>query len=525
MDDDMKLFPEQDPMSPEPLFPEEEIAVPEQTTLFSEEVPSMEHMQSFAEQELIPQETALPLPEDELLLSELTSGLSEQEEFPADGTISFVPDKQIREAVIGRNSGELPDLPAEKTADPLDSAKALPSLFPENAVPVETPEELPEPTVVKRPVYKKRKVLRVILTILRILGKLALGLVLAAAVLVAGLVGYLTVTEYSPAHAELAERGAYSARNAIQNRQIRIVTFNTGYGALGESADFFMDGGTGVNPESQDQVKQNMLGIEGILARTDADLLLLQEVDTDSDRSFNMNQWLQYEYDLRGYESRFALNYSCEYVPYPLPETIGKVNSGVATYSRYDISSATRYSLPCPFDWPVRVANLKRCMLVTRMPITDVTYVDDNGVTRQELVVVNVHLEAYDDGEGKAEQTRQLMEFIEAEYAKGNYVIVGGDFNQTFPNAVGIYPIKDTELWMPGVLEALPAGWQYAYDGATPTCRLLNQPYDAKDSATQYYVIDGFIVSPNVTVEKVETLDEDFLYSDHNPVVLDITLN
>lgn len=463
--------------------------------------------------------------DDKKLSPEQEAAPAEQLPPPEDGTIAFVPDKQIREAVVGQNSGSLPEVNIEKSPDPLDSAKELPSLFPKEAVQFTEPEVLPEPTVVKRPVYKKRKALRIILTILRVLGKLVLGLVLAVAVLAVGLVGYLTVTEYSPAHAELADRGARSVHNEMQGRELRIVTFNTGYGALGEGADFFMDGGTGVNPESQEQVKENMLGIEGILARTDGDILLLQEVDTDSDRSYNMNQWLQYEYDLRGYETRFALNYSCDYVPYPLPETIGKVNSGLATYSRFDISSATRYSLPCPFEWPVRVANLKRCMLVTRMPITDVTYVDDNGVTRQELVVVNVHLEAYDDGEGKAEQTRQLMEFIQAEFAKGNYVIVGGDFNQTFPNAVGIYPIKDSELWMPGVLDELPEGWQYAYDGATPTCRLLNQPYDPTDNQTQHYVIDGFIVSPNITVNEVVTLDEEFLYSDHNPVVIDITLN
>lgn len=485
------------------------------------------------DKKISPDQTALP--EEVQAVTEAPSAVSdescaltgEQLTFPADGTIAFVPDKQLREAVIGQNSGSLPDMPhtpAAKAPDPLDSAEKLPSLFPEDAVRFTEPEALQSPTVVKRPVYKKRKGLRITLTVLRILGKLILGVVLALAVLVAGLVGYLTVTEYSPAYAELAERGAYSVKNSIQSQQLRIVTFNTGYGALGEDADFFMDGGTGVNPESQEQVKENMLGIEGILDRTDGDVLLLQEVDVESDRSFRMNQWLQYEYDLPGYESRFAPNYSCEYVPYPLSETIGKVHSGLATYSRFDISSATRYSLPCPFAWPVRVANLKRCMLVTRMPITDVTYVDDNGVTRQELVVINVHLEAYDDGEGKAAQTQLLLEFVEAEFAKGNYVIVGGDFNQTFPNAVGIYPQKSSDTWMPGIMEELPEGWQYAYDGATPTCRLLNQPYDPGDRNTQYYIIDGFIVSPNVRVDKVETLDEDFLYSDHNPVVLDITL-
>lgn len=425
---------------------------------------------------------------------------------PSEGATVFFSTGELMADITGEIN--------KQEADPLDSAQELPSLFPEEEKPQSARSPVPA-TIVQRPKKKKK---RIIWAVLRVLGKLVLGLVLAAAVLAAGLVGYLTVTEYTPAYAELAQRGSNSSDVKVAETSLRLVTFNTGYGALGEEADFFMDGGTGVNPASQETVEGNMIGIERILNRVDADLILLQEVDADSDRSFHLNQWLQYEYDLMDneYESRFALNYSCNYVPYPLQERIGEVHSGIATYSRFDISSATRYSLPCPFKWPVRAANLKRCMLVTRIPMED---------KEQELVVINFHLEAYDDGEGKEAQFRQLMEFIEAEYAKGNYVIAGGDFNQSFPGAEDAYPVKDESLWMPGLLEELPEGWQYAYDDATPTCRLLNQPYDPSSEATQYYVIDGFIVSPNVTVDRVETLDEDFLYSDHNPVVLDITLN
>lgn len=38
------------------------------------------------------------------------------------------------------------------------------------------------------------------------------------------------------------------------------------------------------------------------------------------------------------------------------------------------------------------------------------------------------------------------------------------------------------------------------------------------------YTIDGFIVSPNVEVTSVETLDAGFAYSDHNPVKLQVKL-
>ena len=296
---------------------------------------------------------------------------------------------------------------------------------------------------------------------------------------------------------------------------VRVLTLNTGYGGLDAGEDFFMDGGEGVRPSDAETVRQNMLGIEDLIRGADADFVMLQEVDTDSKRSYGYDQWRQYEFDLENYESRFALNYSCDYVPYPVTEPIGRVHSGVATYSRYDITAATRYRLPCPFSWPVRIANLKRCLLVTRIPIDG---------SEQELVLVNLHLEAYDDGEGKEAQTAMLLQILQDEYAKGNYVIAGGDFNQSFPDGTDRYPIASGADWTPGTLGDLPAGWQYAWDSAAPTCRLLNQPYSAGSSGTQFYVIDGFILSPNVEPVSVRTQDAEFAVTDHNPVVLEARL-
>lgn len=397
--------------------------------------------------------------------------------------------------------------------DPLQNADSLPTLFPQDEMVIEPEQPNVEPTVVPRPKRKKNRGRRIARRILISLFKWLFALVLAVAVLALGLVGYLTMTEYDPGYAEKAQTGSKLVTGAYDTGStLRIVTFNTGYGGLGEDADFFMDGGEGVTPASKEVVKENMIGIERILSETDADILLLQEVDTDSKRSYEFNQWLQYEYDLEGYESCFALNYSCDFVPYPIGDFIGEVHSGLATYSRFDIRSATRYSLPCPFSWPTRVANLKRCLLMTRIPIEG---------REQELVIVNLHLEAYDDGEGKTAQMEQLMELLRTEYAKGNYVIAGGDFNQTFPNCDS-YPLLDESYWQPGTLETLKYGWKYACDDSVPTCRLLNEPYDRKDA--QYYVIDGFIVSPNVIIKQVRTLDEDFVYSDHNPVLLEVEL-
>ena len=196
---------------------------------------------------------------------------------------------------------------------------------------------------------------------------------------------------------------------------------------------------------------------------------------------------------------------------------MGKIHSGLFTTTGFAVTSADRIALPCPFTWPLSTANLKRCLLVTRHPVAG---------SGHELVLVNVHLEAYDDGEGKIAQTRQLMDFLQEEYQKGNYVITGGDFNQIFPGGQKAWPNTHPELWTPGVLDTdMLGGFGCAYDLTVPTCRLLNQPYDPSDTVnTQYYAIDGFLISPNVEVSAVKTLDLGFENSDHNPVLLTVSL-
>lgn len=331
------------------------------------------------------------------------------------------------------------------------------------------------------------------------------------------LIGVLTAAEFKPADVEtLAIAGNVQTRQARVGEMINVMTMNVGYGGLGAQQDFFMDGGKMTRPESLSDVEKNAKGILSALNLRKADIYLLQEVDLNSHRSYGMNQG---EYFRRGlgyaFSTAFAYNYNCEFVPFPWPP-IGKVKSGLSTLSNYQVTEATRESLPVPFSWPVRVANLKRCLLVERIPVEN---------SDKELVVINLHLEAYDDGEGKEAQTRQLMQLLAAEYRKGNYVIAGGDFNQVFEGTRDIYPVLSDEYWQPGQLFSgdLPQGFTYVYDPSSPTCRLTNEPYSGERSETQLFVIDGYIVSDNLRINHVETVDLNFAHSDHHPVFLQVT--
>lgn len=346
--------------------------------------------------------------------------------------------------------------------------------------------------------------------------KILLCTVLALLLLVCALVVWLSAAEYKPAAVEDASVEGIPGSGALKAGQtLDIVTWNIGYCGLGAGSDFFMDGGKGVQSADEATVERYLSGISDYLyGGKQADLIMLQEVDVDSQRSYGINEAER----LSAGNSVHALNYSCPFVPFPWPP-IGRVNGGILTMTDYAVQGgeSERISLPCPFSWPLRTANLKRCLLVSRIVLPD---------TDKELVMVNLHLEAYDDGEGKAAQTAMLMDFIESEYAKGNYVIAGGDFNQTFPGGLDAFPMQSPDLWAPGTLSAedLPEGFTFAYDTTTPSCRSLDRPLDAADPDFQYYLIDGFILSPNVTMESVETQDLGFRWSDHNPVLLRVTL-
>ena len=323
-------------------------------------------------------------------------------------------------------------------------------------------------------------------------------------------IGYLSIREYRP---EPIETLQVTSQNKVldPNDSLHIVTYNIGYAGLDKDMDFFMDGGTKVNPESQEKVKTNLEGIQQILNDQKADITLLQEVDINSDRSFHINEqeYLEEKLDQNGV---FAYNFKCDYVPYPFPP-IGKVESGILTMTNYSIAQASRISLPESFSWPVKICNLKRCMLETRIPIKD---------TDKELVIINFHLEAYDSGEGKIAQSKKLAKKLQEEYEKGNYVIAGGDFNQTF-EGMDTYPITEKENWVPGIMsqEDLPEHFTFSNADNAPTCRLLNEAYQ-KDS--QVYVIDGFIVSDNIEVTSIQNIDTSFEYTDHQPVSMRIKL-
>lgn len=340
--------------------------------------------------------------------------------------------------------------------------------------------------------------------------KLLLGILTGVFLILFVLVGLMTLLEYNPP--AIDEINIASREKEFEVDGFSVLIYNIGYGGLGKDADFFMDGGSAVLAESKEKVHENLSGIVKEVKENPADFYLFQEVDLPSKRSYRVDQKAFLEENL-GLKGHFVANYKAAYVPYPWP-TIGKVHSGLLSLSEYKLLRSYRMSLPGSFSWPVSTVNLKRCLLVEEFPIKG---------SDKKLVLMNLHLEAYDSGEGKLLQSKALLELAEGYYADGHYVLAGGDWNQLFPGSEK-FKIQSKEYWTPGHLsqEELPKGWTYLSDASVASCRSLHAPLGGKDH--QMYLIDGYLASPNLSLESIKTIDLGFTHSDHHPVLVKLKL-
>jgi endonuclease/exonuclease/phosphatase family metal-dependent hydrolase len=353
--------------------------------------------------------------------------------------------------------------------------------------------------------------------------------ILSLVVIAAIFVGVLTFYEYKPDDVETIEIVDNQSATITLDQALKIMTFNIGYAGLGADEDFVMDGGKNGRPESKETVETYLDGIQNLMTTYSSDFYLLQEVDLKARRSYEINQLDAIKNEIGPfYSSQFAYNFKAIFVPFPLSFTdyIGHVESGLTTFSSYHIEESTRYQFPGSFSWPLRVANLKRAMMVSELDIES---------SDKKLMIVNLHMSAY-DGDGSLRQAEMafLKDFMEEQTALGNYVLIGGDFNQTFPEAKDIYP-EIEGLYQAFEIEDnyLPSFYSFMIDITHPSCRLLNQPYDPESENTQYYIIDGFIVSNNIQIlpynetmtdARAYTINDEFQYSDHNPVVMNFKL-
>lgn len=309
------------------------------------------------------------------------------------------------------------------------------------------------------------------------------------------------------------------------NTSYGITTYNIGFGAYSQDFSFFMDNGTmkngkkvsgiGSRATSEQIVIQNTTGALQTIQALHPDFCFFQEVDTQASRSYQINQFEMLCTAFINMANVHISNFHSAYLFYPLLHPHGQVNSGIATFSSYQIKQVIRHSLEISDAFPTKFFDLDRCF--------SATYVATE--TNHDLVIVNVHLSAYDEGGVyRKKQWEALNTFLDEEYQKGNYVICGGDFNHDIAHSVGLFETAQEKPDWVYVLEEkdLTAHYAFATSNQIPTCRSTDMPYQKGENYT--VVLDGFIVSDNIIIEEIINIDTDFLYSDHNPVYMKFQL-
>ncbi|MCM1989966.1 endonuclease/exonuclease/phosphatase family protein [Oceanirhabdus seepicola] len=286
-----------------------------------------------------------------------------------------------------------------------------------------------------------------------------------------------------------------------------ITTFNIGYCGLDKTEDFFMDGGTRSKPDSHDQVNNNLKKISSFLDKENSDFIMIQEIDKKASRSYDINQYEYIEQILNEYSASFATNFKVPFVPVPVKKPTSYVESGLAFFSKYEVTSSNRLDLPGKEMWIRQLFDLDRCMMENRIAVS-------NG---KELIINNLHLSAYDKGgKVRVQQMKFLQDYIKENYKAGNYIILGGDWNHVITNKDS-YDMSNWPEWLQVLpKDFTPKDFKWAFDEKNPSVRDLSEVYTLGETFTE--VIDGFLVSPNIEIIDTHGYNLKFENSDHNPV-------
>jgi len=234
------------------------------------------------------------------------------------------------------------------------------------------------------------------------------------------------VTEFSETeNAVMYKASSIPGASTVYNGgTLKVVTWNIRFGS--GRFPFFGDScGDEVISENSD-VKLTMQAIADTLNKIDADIVLLQEVDVSSKRTGYMDQ-VQYLLDntYLNYGS-YASMWKADFIP---TDGIGKINTGNAILSRYEITEAERVELRLRTDQDdlVQYFYLRRNILKAKIPSL--------AQAGKDFFAVDIHATAFATDDTKQQHLEKYSEVLR-DIANNNGVFVsGGDLNSIPPNS------------------------------------------------------------------------------------------
>ena len=345
---------------------------------------------------------------------------------------------------------------------------------------------------------------------------LPLSLQAVAIITVGAFLVYYTITDYKPVETEALPMEKTNVTATIPIGKLELYTWNIGHCGLGSKIS--------ITDQKKEEPKLSREYYErcrdGILYQLTTlnklDFVLLQEVDENADRSFLDNQVERFKATFRDYTAGFAYNFKVPAVPVPGFSTEGIIKSGLLTLSRFQAIETKRYSFTAAYGWPQRLFKPDRGFILSRYSVS-------NG---KQLVLINTqNTDCNINPAANNEELNQLREVIVKEYNKGNYVIAGGDWSRNPSPFVpdSIVDGNKVNVIAPEIAKGVfPGGFIWASDARYPTQRVITTAYVKGETLTT--ITDFFVLSPNVKLLTVNTLQTGFEFSHHQPVGMIVEL-
>jgi endonuclease/exonuclease/phosphatase family metal-dependent hydrolase len=344
---------------------------------------------------------------------------------------------------------------------------------------------------------------------MKIFIKSIVSIIAIAILVVASYIGYVYLQYHRiPDNQKLIIKNNQNTTPEI-GKSYSMMTFNIGYGSYPADYTFFMDGGKEVRARSKKDVVSNINEDIRLIKNANPDIVNIQEVDYQGDRSMHVSEPKMFSTAFASYTNIFVQNYDSAYLFYPVLNPIGKAKSGIQTLTKFAAIQSTRYQLPIETNFS-KFFDLDRAFSVTVIPIQN---------SNKKLYLYNTHMSAFiKDKVIQAKQLTKIFGSMQKHVDNGDYVIAGADFNHVLSGAA--HP----ELtWMkPFPVKELTKGMRVVAPTNQPSVRSNGVPYTSPKEITG--IIDGFLVSDNISTSDVKTIQNNFKSSDHNPVVMKFTL-
>ncbi len=286
---------------------------------------------------------------------------------------------------------------------------------------------------------------------------------------------------------------------------ISITSWNVGYAALGAKADFLSDGGENLRALDQATISAAADAITMLASRFNTQFVFFQELAKAGFITRSVPLLSRMNNSLSDYSSVFWQDLGISNVPEQFA-----VSHGLGVYARNDVEISRAYKIPQEPGFYFLFVKRYYAAIVNEVPIDG---------SDKKWILINIHLSAFDDEtDVRRKQLRAVFDFAGREFDKGNYVVIGGDWNLRLVETEFVHNTDDEYLfWINDFpKELLPVGWRLAIDDSVPTVRTLHAPYNQGQNYTT--IVDGFAYSPNVAVNRVSTYDLGFEHTDHHPV-------